>query len=376
MIRWDSARALRTEIPVPDSLLRLGQLCEEALACRRAPPMLIDERFARFAVQRHQVGPLLHAAIETGRHDAAPGVCRLLAASYHDSAERRKASLMQLDRIASQFSARRIRWMTLKGAAQASQLYNDPVWRNSADIDVLVARDQFAAAFDALRDIGFAAAYPRMPASRLLKHSFLRAFRDVTLIAQDDPRCAIELHSRLFMPRDRRASGLQLKILDGRLPAPALGPDLAFYIIAHGALSLWVRLKWLVDLVPLFNKLSAGEKLETREYARRSGAENSFAASLLLLRKIFRSVSLAPLDSWLDKKTQESAVRRRLLRYATSIGLEREAGRSPFDNALISLQSNWLLFEAASTRISLVVRAPGSSLARRFAEFLTMTSES
>lgn len=177
------------------------------------------------------------------------------------------------------------------------------------------------------------------------------------------------------MPRDRRASGLQLKILDGRLPAPALGPDLAFYIIAHGALSLWVRLKWLVDLVPLFNKLSAGEKLETREYARRSGAENSFAASLLLLRTIFRSVSLAPLDSWLDKKQQESAVRRRLLRYATSIGLECEAGRSPFDNALISLQSNWLLFEAASTRISLVVRAPGSSLARRFAELLSISMQ-
>jgi hypothetical protein len=192
------------------------------------------------------------------------------------------------------------------------------------------------------------------------------------MISQNDSRCAIELHSRLFMARDRRASDLRLDVLDSEVPAPAIGPSLAFYIVAHGALSLWVRLKWLADLVPLFDKLSGDEKLEARAQARRSGADNSFAASLLLLRAIFRSASLAPLDSWLDEKQRQPAVRRRLLRYATAIGLEREDGHSPFDNALISLQSNWLLFEAVSSRLSLLVRAPGSSLARRFSDFLSV----
>lgn len=376
MSRGHTERAWPNELPVPDSLLRLGRLCEEALACGPAPPTLIDEKFARFALERHQVGPLLHAAAGSGRHQVSPAACRLLAASYHDSAERRKVILMRLDHIAARFSTGRIRWLTLKGAPQASQLYSDPVWRSSADIDLLVAPDQFVAAFDALRNMGFAAAYPRLPASRLLQRLVLGAIRDVTLIAQDDPRCAIELHSRLFMARDRRANCLEFKSLNGHVPAPVLGPALAFYIIAHGALSLWVRLKWLADLVPLFHRLGDGEKLETRECARRSGAENSFAASLLLLRAVFRSVSLTPLDSWLDEKQRQPAVRRRLLRYAIAIGLEREAGQSPFDNALIAFQSNWLLFEVGSSRISLLVRAPASSLARRFAGFLTMSSQS
>lgn len=356
---------------VPDTIQRLGQLCEEALGREQTSPTHIEDQFVRFAVERHQVGPLLHAAIKTGRHDVSPRARRLLAASYDDSAERRKATLMRLDHIASEFSALRIPWMTLKGAAQASQLYLDPVWRSSADIDLLVARDQFTTAFDALQDMGFVSAYPRMPNSRLLQGHVLAIVRDVTLIARDDPRCAIELHSRLFMARDRRAS-IKLDIVDGQVPAPVVGPALAFYVIAHGALSLWVRLKWLVDLVLLFDKLSADEKIEAREYARRSGAENSFAASLLLLRTIFRSASLEPLNSWLGERQQIPAVGRRLLRYADSIGLEHEAGRSPFDNALISLQSNWLLFESASTRVSLIARASGSSLARRFANVLSL----
>lgn len=364
-------RTAPLEFPVPDSLLHLARLCEEALARRPAPPTVINEKFARFALERHQVGPLLHAAIRSCRHDVSPAARQLLAASYHDSAERRKITLTHLERIARQFSAGRIPWMALKGAPQAGQLYADPVWRISSDVDLLVARDRFGAAFSALCDMGFAPAYPKLPASRLLQRLVLRAIRDVTMISQDDPRCAIELHSRLFMARDRRTSGLQLGIADGELPAPAIGPALAFYIVAHGALSLWVRLKWLADLVPLFDKLSGDEKFEARQWARRSDAENSFAASLLLLRTIFRSASLAPLDSWLDDRQQRPAVRRRLLRYVAAIGLEREEGRSPFDNALISLQSNWLLFEASSSRISLLVRAPGSSLARRFAGFVS-----
>jgi len=335
--------------------------------------MIIDEPFARFAVDRHQVGALLHAVVKTGRHDVSPGAHRLLAASYHDSAGRRKATLMHLDRIALEFSALRIPWMTLKGAAQAGQLYDDPVWRSSADIDLLVARDQFAEAFDALHNMGFVPAYPRMPNSRILRELVLGVVRDVTLIARDDPRCAIELHSRLFMARDHRANAIKLDLQDAHVPAPIVGPALAFYIIAHGALSLWVRLKWLIDLVPLFDRLGADEKIEAREYARRSGAENSFAAGLLLLRVIFRSASLVPLDTWLDEKQRQPAVRRRLQRYAASIGLEHEAGLSPFDNALISLQSNWLLFEANSTRVSLIARASGSSLARRFANFLSVS---
>jgi len=364
-------RATSDRISVPDSLMRLAHLCEETLAHRPAPPTVIDEKFARFALERHQVGALLHAAAESGRHDVSPAVARLLATSYHDSAEHRQTILKRLDGIASGFLAGGIPWMTLKGAPQASQLYSDPVWRSSADIDLLVAPGQFVAAFDALCTLGYAAAYPRLPASRVLQKLVLGAVRDVTLIARDDPRCAIELHSRLFIARDRRASCLKLKCLDGPVPAPELGPALAFYIIAHGALSLWVRLKWLADLVPLFDKLSADEKFQARELARRGGAGNSFAASLLLLRTVFRSASLAPLDSWLDEMERKPAVRRRLQRYAIAIGLERERGRSPFDNALIAFQSNWLLFEAGSSRLSLVVRAPGSSLARRFAEFVS-----
>ena len=376
MNRSHTPLSARHGISGTSSLLRIATLLREVLEGTPAPETMIDESLARIALERHQVGPLLHAAASNGRHSASPRVRELLSASYRNSAERRNSSLMQLDRVGRQFAERKISWIVLKGTTQAEQLYADPAWRSSADIDILVSSNDFPEAFDTLLQLGFFAAHPRVPASRLLRKPMLAAVREVTLISRGDRSCAIDLHQRLYgkhvakgvpFGNDRRTFSLQLKQRPGLIPSPALGPGLALYMIAHGALSLWVRLKWLVDLVPLFQKLSDQEILESREYARRGRVESSFAASLLLLRAFFPLASLSPLSSWLEEQQHDPQVRRRLEHYISAISLDREAKRSPLDSALVSFVSNWLFFEAAPTRARLLISAPASTLMRRLA---------
>jgi hypothetical protein len=358
-------------VDFPESLVRLARLLGEPLGGPLMPSTTIGEPLVTLALRRHHVGPLLYAAAVSGRHGIAPDLLQKLEQNYCASAARQKSALIRLHQIAAQFGVRGIDWMTIKGATQAGQLYLDPAWRDSSDIDILVPPREFARALEALVELGFIASNPPTPAAKFLRKPILSAVRDVTLIARDDHTCAVELHRRLFFAAGRRAQSLRLEAAPGLLPAPVVGPDLAFYLIAHGALSFWVRLKWLVDLVPLFARLSDAEKLTVLERARRAGAENSVAASLLLLRAVFAFVALEPLTPWLAQKESEPAVNWRLRRYAEMLSLERDWKRSPLDNALMALEASWIFFEAPSTRARLLISAAPSSLARKIAGALS-----
>lgn len=352
-----------------EPLIRLAGLLGEALGGPKTRPGLIDEDILGLAV-RHQVGPLLYAVAIGGCHASAPDVLESLRKSYDDSAQRRAAALSMLERVSGQFAARGIDWMAVKGTTQAAQLYADSAWRNSADIDLLIAPDQFSRALEALVALGFVASYPPVPARGVLRAAILRAVRDVTLVDREDPRDTIELHQRLFFASGPHANFLKLSRQPGPIPIPAIGPDLAFYLIAHGALSYWVRLKWLVDLVPLLERLSDPERLAILERAQRAKTESAVAASLLLLRHLFPFAALGPLDAWLEQRQSAVPVQRRLRRYGELLGQADDQRGSPLNDAWMMLEASGMLFEAPSTRARILASAPISSFLRRTAGLL------
>lgn len=350
-------------------LVRLAALLGEALGGPAAPTVEIGKELIALA-SRHQVGPLLYAAAVGGRHPLAPGVRTALEQSYRDSAARRCAALLVLERVGRQFAACDISWMAIKGTTQAALLYPDPAWRDSADIDLLVSPNQFGQALNALVALGFVASYPPVPARGLLRRALLGAVRDVMLVARDDPRDSIELHRRVFFASGRHADFLTLPCMPGPVPTPMVGPDLAFYLIAHGALSYWVRLKWLADLVPLLAKLSGAERLAILERGRHARAESSVAASLLLLRALFPFAALEELGPWLEQKISWPSVQRRLRRYGELLARGDNQEHSPLNDALVMLEASCMLFEAPVTRARILLSAPLSSVLRRTAGLL------
>jgi len=357
-------------VAFPERLGRLAQLTGEALDGPPAAPGAIDEPLVKLA-RRHQVGSLLYAVAGGNRYSIEPRLVAELEQMYRASAARRISALARLHQIADVFDARNIAWMTLKGPIQAQRLYKDPVWRFSSDLDLLVPPSEFGRALEALMQLGFIPSNPPIANAGILRGPILKAIRDMSLIADDDHTCAVELHRRLFVPTGRRANSIRLEAAPGDIPAPAIGPEMAFYMIAHGALSFWVRLKWLIDLVPLFAKLNDEQKGGLLECAQRVKAENSLGASLSLLRGLFPSVDFGPLAPWLERKEAQSSVRHRLEKYIEMIGSEQDWRQSPLDNRRKAVESTWLMFEAPTTRAHFLAFAPLSSVARKLAGALS-----
>lgn len=347
-------------------LVQLAALTGEVLGGPATANTVLSRELCALA-SRHQVASLLHAVASSGRHPAPRDVIEGLQESYRASVARRRATLPVLERIADNFQRHGLVWTVFKGTTQAAQFYPDPAWRDSADIDLLVPPDHFGRALDVLVAMGFVASYPPVPRRGLLRRLILAAVRDVMLVSPDNPADSIELHKRLFFAGGRHADFLALPVGDGRMPVPVMGPDLAFYLIAHGALSYWVRLKWLVDLVPLLGRLGNDELAAIRGRAHSARSENAVAASLLLLQALFPFVALGPLEGWLEEMRADRAVERRLRRYAKALGSDDSEAKSPLNDAWSMLEAAMLLFEAPSTRLRILISAPFSSAMRRLA---------
>ena len=148
------------------------------------------------------------------------------------------------------------------------------------------------------------------------------------------------------------------------ISAPAIGPGLAFYLIAHGAICYWTRLKWLADLVPIFAKLPDANKSDIIERAHVVRATSSLAASLILLNTLFPFVALGPLRSWLEGVRDNPPVRKRLAAYVRAISTPGFDGTSPLDDRWATLRPTWSFFEAPSMRAQLLVFGPISSALR------------
>ena len=354
----------QVELPLPPKLKVLAALLGSALGCLAPPPMNIDAELVSMAIGRHQVGPLLYGALLRRAEPVPSDLMQDLALSYRRNRARQASSLVRLQSIGAMFAKKNIGWMSLKGVLQAAQLYGDPALRQSSDIDLLVAPWNFAPAVSALGEAGYTASNPPAP-SGVAGACILAAVRDVTLIARDDHSCAIDLHRRLFLTGSARKQCPQLHPASGLLPAPYPDAELACYLLMHGAQSYWVRLKWLVDLIPLLARLKASEKRTLISRVEEMRTEHSVAASLLLLRHLFPSASLGPLSPWLDGLNHTRAVKRRLERYVQMIIIVKVWKCSPLDNARIATQAYMALFESPWMRARMIPVALLSCCARR-----------
>jgi hypothetical protein len=329
---------------------------------------LITDAVVELAVNRHQVGSMFYSAVLKGNHSIGSNALERLQRAYADSAQRRQAALLRLESVRASFAAQGIAWMALKGALQAERLYPDPAWRTSSDIDILVEGDKFGHAIDALTRSGFISSNPPILIQRFLRVPLLRAIHEVTLIADDERSCAIEVHRRLFFAVDRPFPALSVEA--GPIPTPALNPELVLYLIAHGAISMWVRLKWLIDLVPAITKLGPIGLTSLRELAERAGIVKSTAASLLLLRALFPFVPIDPLMPWLAECSSLPGVQNRIKRYRDMLELSSDWKRSPMDNTRAAFEANFLLWERPTARLRVAALGPVSSLARKIAASL------
>jgi len=363
MIRSARPNSLQISEPVR----ALARLVRTALD-RQAPPATIDPALVEFAIKRHRVGALIHAAVDACAKDLGDAAAARLR--RHAEGNARRAAIVELvqARALHILTRTNIPSLVFKGQPMARLLYPTPALRHVGDIDLMVRPEDFVRAASCLGDAGI------LPArSSLSGHGRLAAFaanflRDVEL--HDGPSGSkIELHQRLqfsqtlsngILARDPSFRP-RLPGGDRETPAPAVGGGLALYLLQHGAISSWWRLKWLADLFALMMQLTPGHQNALADMAETSGSAASAKAGLSLMQAVFGTSICGPLESWLRETAGARTVTRRVDYYAKMLNEPSVTASSPPNSRLTILRSSLLLSERAPQRIGILCRAPVAS---------------
>jgi Uncharacterised nucleotidyltransferase len=362
-----------TEPPLelPTHVCDLARLTRATLAGESVHAFMIDTARAQFAIDRHRCGPLLQLASQAGAQteDAAKAI---LSEHWSDNRRQHLRNLVSTERVAGALARAAIPALIFKGAPLARALYPDPLWRHCGDVDVLVPARLMVEALKALTEAGFRSEDSLFSLPPTIQHFVLAITRDVPV---DDSwtQSHVEVHSRfLFSKRlsqflaDRDHTMRPQPIApDGSLAAPAMDVGLALYLILHGCISGWCRLKWLIDLIPLLETLGPKGRQSLADDAERSRTAVAVKASLVLLRAVFGELDLHPLDAWIGERRGAAAVRLRAGRYAAWLG--GDGTRVPLTTRNEIFKSTVLLNDQLPDQIMTILESGFSSGVRQIA---------
>ncbi|ASK89862.1 putative nucleotidyltransferase [Sphingorhabdus sp. SMR4y] len=251
----------------------------------------ISEALAIFADSRHRVGPLLHIAMQncadiTADSSASP----ILESAYQKNifaSLRQKAAEKKISEL---LAAHSVPFSFLKGRGLAEQLHDDPTARRSKDVDILIAPDSTGQAIALLNKEGYAFRSNTMRRTEMPEFARqrmeLKRFKDITYI---DPALSvpIELHQRLFRFEPKNFTEDFNSSVQFHANPSLSNSFYCLYLVLHGALAMWPRLKWVVDLSIIARTMPAHNRLEMLNIATGYGCDSAVAASLLMTERIF-----------------------------------------------------------------------------------------
>lgn len=253
------------------------------LPARGKGPVL-DKRLARIGDRRHRIGPLLHYAAEMGtaRPDAEAGEFLAQVARSNAAQQLRLAAARR--QVETALSSARVPFLMFKGSALARELYGKAELRRMRDIDVLVEPEHLRMALAALENAGFELVRQDGSAA-VIRGSWrqrgeARVFKDQVL-REPTHGVHLELHRRLFKVGPKHLTKELMAEAAGARDASLTMDHYALYLILHGALDYWPRLKWLADLSLLARKLSADQRARVLALAERYDCREAVIASLL-----------------------------------------------------------------------------------------------
>ena len=200
----------------------------------------------------------------------------------------------------------------LKGYALAALLYDDPIFRPSTDIDLLVRRAEVDAACSALERIG-----GRLPSREAAAVQFATSYDLPLMLPSIGGKAGLlELHWDLA-PRGlfsldldawrARSSEFTLEGLTARRFSPE---DMLLHLALHMRKHRYVGLRWLCDVAELVRRHTA--ELDWRYVltsARRAGLRVLLYTSLQLAERLLQ----APVDAGVLRALEPSTLRRSLL---------------------------------------------------------------
>lgn len=236
---------------------------------------------------RWQVEPTVFGNLRTDFTAAIPAavLSGLVAREREARALVLVRTLLLMDLVRG-FEGAGISVIVLKGPAVAIAAYGDYSRRTFNDVDLLLRRDDLAAARDFLLARGFAADFPPEMERALIADQHALEFSDA--------RTKVELHWSLLSRHLRFnldldqlwAEAHQAQCVGSRMRVLAPG-HLFLYLCAHGAKHEWVLFRWILDVAQLAQRLDHGEAERVMALADESNAKRILALALRVVRDTF-----------------------------------------------------------------------------------------
>lgn len=300
MKRW-ADRGGPASLRDAESELLISMLAGHFGAARPTPPGSVDGRRFLTLVRQHRVARLLTPGLaETA--GLPPAIVAELHAARREAAFR--AIIMQAEalRLAEAFRATRVDMLVLKGIVFGLQFHGDTSARASRDIDLLVRRDDLAAAQAVLAGLGYRQETPALVAGvNALEFRSANALHLVEL--------HVDLHdwSEILPASAVWTDNLtvDLVISDGRVTT--LKPEYAIaYAAVHGSKHFWRRLLWTADMAAAIRS-GRIDWSEAWAHARRHRGERHLALGLALAQSLLDVP--APRSLTLDRRSARQAQR-------------------------------------------------------------------
>jgi hypothetical protein len=151
--------------------------------------------------------------------------------------------------------ANKIGFISLKGPVLSYKLYGDATTRNYNDIDILVEEQNIVSTKAYLEEIGYRIDNNIWPETKVLQQRLIRHINQIS-VSNPEKGIVIEIHWRLLRTPAISSSifgnlvtqNLTTLSFAGRSFSVLNNEFELLYLIIHGGLHFWMRLKWLLDV--------------------------------------------------------------------------------------------------------------------------------
>jgi hypothetical protein len=231
---------------------------EQKDAIRSLAQPTLDWDYLLWAASGHGLLPLVYRQLAAIGPGGVPSqVLDDLRLLYQRNLQRSRLLSEELAALLAQLEDAGIVAVPLKGPVLAVLAHGELGVREFQDLDILIDRNDFAAAKEVLHRRGF---LPEQSVPQTTEEVWLRSCNVRTFLHRES-HVAVELHWELTPAWFAYTlASRQLKRRVVRIPMPA-GPvwsfakeELILYLCVHGAKHCWERLGWLCDLAALLRR--------------------------------------------------------------------------------------------------------------------------
>lgn len=213
------------------------------------------ESFTQFVITHGLAGVLLKYHSKHIEYRLGSTALAKLRTAYITSAHLNRARIAQLSKIAHLFGSAGIDWVLLKGPGLSARLYGDPNVRISGDVDILVDRASVDCAISILQSAGFRSDQ-NVPAKRqIIRRALAFSYTHQNVLYSRDG-VVVELHWRSNSSPQLSHGSLSSIIANSspvmvdKVEVRVLdGVPLLEQIARHAYSSMWLRWKWLYDVI-------------------------------------------------------------------------------------------------------------------------------